>query len=252
MHHSKTETDIALDTVVGFSDTTLRSVKMFMRKRSNKLTWLDARGVLEGGKPFAAEVRHEAGQSRRLRAEATDAGQLFKLVGFYPNASAASPISRSTSTARTRRSAPARSGCATSSCRATRSSARCCRALTSTTASGRGADQQQRKQFEFEIMRVPFSIGQGQFVMHDAAINGRLVSASLNGKVDFRAQTLNVGGTYVPMSGLTTTPSGLSKTPAGPPRGEGLSGFTFAINGPLALPSVVVNNSSKRGPSPSP
>ena len=55
-----------VDTVVGFSDTTLRNVKMFMQKRSNKLTWLDARGVLEGGKPFAAEVRHEAGQSRRL------------------------------------------------------------------------------------------------------------------------------------------------------------------------------------------
>ncbi len=75
-----------VDTVVGFSDTTLRNVKMFMQKRSNKLTWLDARGVLEGGKPFAAEVRHEAGQNRRLRAEAMDAGQLFKLVGFYPNA----------------------------------------------------------------------------------------------------------------------------------------------------------------------
>ena len=34
-----------------------------------------------------------------------------------------------------------------------------------------------REQFEFEIMRVPFSVGHGQFVMHDAAIKGRLVSA---------------------------------------------------------------------------
>src|SRR4029077_12076615 len=67
-------------------DTTLRNVKMSLQKRLNKLTSLDARGVLEGGKPFAAEVRHEPGQFRRLRAEALDAGQLFKLVGFYPNA----------------------------------------------------------------------------------------------------------------------------------------------------------------------
>ena len=230
-----------VDTVVGFSDTTLRSVKMFMRKRSNKLTWLDARGVLEGGKPFAAEVRHEAGQSRRLRAEAMDAGQLFKLVGFYPNAVGGAvnlevdldgqgPAER-TGTLWVRDflvlGDPVVSEVLQSA--------------DTTTTSGRGTDQQQRKQFEFEIMRVPFSIEHGQFVMHDAAINGRLVSASLNGKVDFRAQTLNVGGTYVPMSGLTTAPLGLTKTPAGPPRGEGPSGVTFAINGPVALPSVVVN-----------
>ena len=230
-----------VDTVVGFSDTTLRNVKMLLQKRSNKLTWLDARGVLEGGKPFAAEVRHEAGQNRRLRAEAMDAGQLFKLVGFYPNAvggvvnlevnlDGQGPAER-TGTLLVRdflvQGDPVVSEVLQSA--------------DTTTTSGRGTDQQQRKQFEFEIMRVPFSIGQGQFVMHDASINGRLVSASLRGKVDFRAQTLNVGGTHVPMSGLTTTPSGLSKTPAGPPRGEGLSGFTFAINGPVALPRVVVN-----------
>jgi hypothetical protein len=212
-----------------------------MQKRSNKLTWLDARGVLVGGKPFAAEVRHEAGQNRRLRAEATDAGQLFKLVGFYPNAvggvvnlevnlDGQGPAER-TGTLLVRDflvlGDPVVSEVLQSA--------------DTTTTSGRGTDQQQRKQFEFEIMRVPFSIGQGQFVMHDAAINGRLVSASLKGKVDFRAQTLNVGGTFVTMSGLTTTPSGVTTTPAGPPRGEDLSGVTFAINGPVALPSVVVN-----------
>src|SRR5581483_10578762 len=75
-----------IDTVVGFSDTTLRNVRMSLQKRANKLTTLDVRGVLEGGKPFAAEVRTEPGQSRRLRAEAMDAGLIFKLVGFYPNA----------------------------------------------------------------------------------------------------------------------------------------------------------------------
>jgi len=31
-------------------------------------------------------LRPEPGQPRRLRAESLDAGQLFKLVGFYPNA----------------------------------------------------------------------------------------------------------------------------------------------------------------------
>ena len=35
-----------------------------------------------------------------------------------------------------------------------------------------------REKFEFEIMRVPFSVGHGQFVMHNAAIKGPLVSAT--------------------------------------------------------------------------
>ena len=75
-----------VDTVVGYSDTTLRNVRMTLQKRANKLTSLDVRGILEGGKPFAAVLQPEPGQPRRLRAESLDAGQLFKLVGFYPNA----------------------------------------------------------------------------------------------------------------------------------------------------------------------
>ena len=75
-----------VDTVVGYSDTTLRKVRMTLQKRANKLTSLDVRGILEGGKPFAAVLQPEPGQPRRLRAESLDAGQLFKLVGFYPNA----------------------------------------------------------------------------------------------------------------------------------------------------------------------
>ena len=157
-----------VDTVVGFSDTTLRNVKMLLQKRSNKLTSLDARGVLEGGKPFAAEVRHEAGQNRRLRAEAMDAGQLFKLVGFYPNAVGGAvnlevnldgqgPAER-TGTLWVRdflvlgdpiisEVLQSADGTPTSGQRRTVA----------------------REQFEFEIMRVPFSVGHGQFVMHDAA-----------------------------------------------------------------------------------
>ncbi len=92
-------------------------------------------------------------------------------------------------------------------------------------------------------MRVPFSVGHGQFVMHDGAINGQLVSASMRGKVDFRAQTLNVGGTYVPMSGLMRAPAPIPVI--GPlltgPRGEGIFGITFAIQGSMAKPQVMVN-----------
>ena len=100
-----------------------------------------------------------------------------------------------------------------------------------------------REQFEFEIMRVPFEVGHGQFVMHEATIRGVLVSAHMSGKVDFRRQALDIGGTYVPMSGLMRVPAEIPIF--GPlltgPRGEGLFGITFGIKGSMARPQVIVN-----------
>ena len=228
-------------TVVGYSDSTLRNVKMSLQKRSNKVTSLDVRGVLEGGKPFAAEVRHEPGQNRRLRAEAMDAGQLFKLVGFYPNAVGGAVNLEVNLDGQ----GPAeRTGTLWVRDFLVLGDPIISEVLQS--ADGKPTGQRRtvlREQFEFEIMRVPFSVGHGQFVMHDAVINGQLVSASIRGKVDFRAQTLDVGGTYVGMSGLMRAPAAIPLI--GPlltgPRGEGIFGITFGIQGSMARPQVIVN-----------
>jgi lipopolysaccharide export system protein LptA len=213
-----------VDTVVGYSDTTLRNVKVSLQKRANKLTSLDMRGVLEGGKPFAAEVRQVPDQPRRLRAEAMDAGQLFKFAGLYSNAVGGA---MNLEVNLDGQGAAERTGTlwvrdfvvlgdpiisevlqnADSAPSGTRSTVR-------------------REQFDFEMMRVPFSVGHGQLVMHNSVINGQLVSASMRGTIDFRAQTLDFGGTVVPMSGLMRTPA---------------QGITFAIQGPTRDPKVVVN-----------
>jgi hypothetical protein len=100
-----------------------------------------------------------------------------------------------------------------------------------------------REKFDFDTMRIPFSIGHGQFVMNGASIKGPLVGATLRGKVDFRAQRIEVGGTYVPLSGLN---SALAPIPLLGPvltglGGEGIFGITFAIQGSLATPQVIVN-----------
>jgi hypothetical protein len=230
-----------IDTVIGYSDATLRKVRMRMEKQGDKITALDVRGVLEGGKPFAAEVRSEPRQSRRLRAEALDAGLVFKLVGFYPNAvggimnlevdlDGQGPVER-TGTLWARDFLVLGDPIVSE-------------VLQNADGTPSGARRTVlREQFDFQIMRVPFSVGHGQFVMHDAVINGELVSASMRGKVDFRAQSLNVGGTYVPMSSLMRAPAAIPFL--GPvltgPRGEGIFGITFAIQGPMARPDVVVN-----------
>jgi hypothetical protein len=231
-----------VDTVVGYSDTTLRKVRMTLQKRGNKLTGLDVRGILEGGKPFAAILQPEPGQPRRLRAESLDAGQLFKLVGFYPNAVGG----LMTLDVNLDGSGPAeRVGTLWARDFLVLGDPIISEVLQNADGSPRASGRRTvvREQFEFEIMRVPFEVGHGQFVMHEAAIRGVLVSAHMSGKVDFRQQALDIGGTYVPMSGLMRVPAEIPIF--GPlltgPRGEGLFGITFGIKGSMARPQVIVN-----------
>jgi hypothetical protein len=100
-----------------------------------------------------------------------------------------------------------------------------------------------RQQFEFEIMRVPFHVGHGQFVVREGGIRGQFEAASIRGKVDFRSQTIDMGGTFVGGADIATV---LAPIPfIGPlftgPRGEGIFGITYAIKGSMAKPEVIVN-----------
>ena len=77
--------DAEISNVIGFSEVNLRGVKLKLSKRGEKLTALDVRGTLDGGKPLAVALRQDPGQPRQLLADSTDAGQAFKLIDFYPN-----------------------------------------------------------------------------------------------------------------------------------------------------------------------
>jgi hypothetical protein len=65
----------------------------------------------------------------------------------------------------------------------------------------------------------------------------------MRGRVNFKTQTVNLGGTYVPLYGLN---SALGNIPilggifVGR-QGEGVVGITFAIQGTLDNPDVLVN-----------
>ena len=143
-----------------------------LQKRANKLTSLDVRGILEGGKPFAAVLQPEPGQPRRLRAEALDAGQLFKLVGFYPNAVGG----LMTLDVNLDGEGPAeRVGTLWARDFLVLGDPIISEVLQNADGTIQPGWRRTvvREQFEFEIMRVPFEVGHGQFVMHEAAHQGR-------------------------------------------------------------------------------
>ncbi len=244
-----------IDTVIGFSETSLRGVKIKMSKRGEKMTALNVRGTLDGGKPLAAELREDTGK-RMLLADSTDAGQAFKLIDFYPNIQGG----RVRLEVNLDGKGPAEKtgtlwvedfrilGDPVVS--EVFSGADVGQSGIQTQARRSKGRQITRQVFEFDRMRVPFSVGYGQFVMEQSYLRGPLLGASIRGKVDFKTRHMNLGGTYVPLQGLNAA---LCEIPIfGPiltgPGCDGLSGMTFAIQGPMDHPDVVVNPLSMLAP----
>lgn len=230
-------------TIVGFSDVALRGLSLQLSSRKGKLTRLKAQGTLDGGKPLEVELQHGPNQPRRLVAVTDDAGQAFRLVDFYPSLVGG----------RMRldvnldgRGAAEKTGLlrverfqilgdpVISEVLQVRDEARPYEAPRQRVV---------RQTFDFDWMRVPFSVGHGQFVMGESEIRGPLLGATMRGKADFRSRQVNIGGTYVPLQGLNSALGaipGLGQILAGP-RGEGVLGITFAIRGPMDQPEVLVN-----------
>jgi hypothetical protein len=233
-------------TVVGFNDVSLQNVRMTLQKRLNKLTALEVRGTLDGGKPFAAVLRPEAGHPRRLLAESLDAGRTFKLVGFYSNAVGGA---MNLEVNLDGEGAAERVGTlwvkdfhVLGDPIASQVFKNADDPASSQSGGRRGTVVRER--FDFDRMRGKFSVGHGQFVIHGAYMQGPLVGATMKGKVDFRAQTINVGGTYVPLSALNRVLGDLLpifRPILAGPQGEGLFGITFAIQGGMGDPNVIVN-----------
>ena len=244
-----------IGTVIGHREVSVRNLKMKLSKRGEKLTALDVRGTLDGGRPLAVVLKQEQGVGRKLYADSTDAGQAFKLIDFYPNIQSGRVrlevnlegkgaaektgtlwvenfrilgdpvVSEVFSGADDGR--PAIDG-----------------------GSGRPSKRVTREVFDFTLMRVPFSVGYGQFVMSDSQLRGPMLGASLRGKVDYKMRRVNLGGTYVPLQGLN---SALCEIPLfgqiiTGPKCEGIAGITFAIQGSMDRPQVIVNPLSMLAP----
>lgn len=234
------------DTVLGLEETRLKQVRLHLQKRNDQIVAIDFRCQTESGRPLLASMRPTPGTPRIIRLESTDAGQALKVIGFYRSMVGGTGTMELNLDGR----GPAE--------KVGRIVIRDFRVLGDPVASevfqapddsrpfidqGRRARRIVREQFEFEQLVANFSTGSGQLVIESATARGPIIGASMRGKIDFRSRRLQVGGTYVPLSGLYR---GVSEIPLiGPlltgPRGEGIVGFTFAVQGAMANPQVIVN-----------
>ena len=237
-----------VDTIAGFQDVSLRGVKIKLSKRADRLVALSGGGTLDGGKPLTVAMISAPSQPRRLRIESQDSGQAMRLIGFYPNMQGGrlqldvnldgKGDAEKTGVLRVDDfrvlGDPVLSEVISSS--------------DSGNPGGRPSQRPQQQQvtrqvFEFDRMLVPFSVGYGQFVVEDSYMRGALAGMSVRGKVDFKSGRVDLGGTYVPLQGLNNVLGGfpvLGQILSGP-RGEGIIGITFAVQGAMQQPQVIVN-----------
>jgi hypothetical protein len=234
------------ETVLGFSGTTARNVRVSMQKRAGRTiqldargTMVDARGKVAGGKQLEAVLRPEPGRPRLLVATANDAGLAFKLVGFVPHAVGGE---MNLEVNLDGKGAAERIGVL----QATRF-----HLLGDEVAPDPfqgpepGARRRTvvREKVPFNILRLPFAVGQGQFRLNGARLEGPVFSATGTGVVDFRTKRVHVNGTFTPVAGVNQMFRDiplLGDLLTGP-KGEGMFAWNFALQGGLESPQITFN-----------
>ena len=238
-----------IGTVTGFYDTTAKNVEVTMRKRNGQLAALDAKGELAGNAPVAVSLEPGRG-ARLIKAEARNAGAAFRLVGFYPSVEGGEASLQVNLDAG---EPGAKSGTLWARDFVVLGDSVVNDVLTdpnSAAVLGERKRQVVRQRIAFNQLRAPFSVGAGKFRLKDAYMNGPMLGATMRGTVDFKAQTVDLGGTYVPLYGLNSALGAipiLGRVLVGR-QGEGVVGITFAVKGKLDEPSVLVNPMSVMTP----
>lgn len=226
-----------IDNVLGHNDVAIRGFKMKLTRRGDKLATLDARGTLDGGQPVAVSMSAPQGSNPRvLQAETADAGQAFRLIGFYPK--------MQSGRARLQLNVDG-SGAAEKTGTLWVEDFRILGDFVVSDVTGgppgspdravqkRRKSEPQRESFEFSQMKVPFSVGHGQFVLQNAQLRNPVQGVVLTGKIDLKNQTLNLGGMFIPLSALGDVPLLGELLPNG--------SLGFSVQGPVAQPQVIVN-----------
>ena len=239
-----------IGTVVGFYDTSVTDAQVTLQKRAGRLVALNATAKLNGRVPLSVKLEQPNG-ARIIRAESRDAGAAFRLIGFYPKVEGgeaslevnldASEPGMKTGTLWARDFSVLGDSVVSDVLTDPQSQA---------ALGGERKKEVRQSRIAFNQLRAPFSVGKGQFLLNDAYVNGPQLGATMRGRVDFKSQTVNLGGTYVPLYGLN---SALGAIPilggifVGR-QGEGVVGITFAIQGKLDAPNVLVNPMSVVAP----
>ncbi len=247
--------NVEIETVFGYYDATIKSVVVDAKRRGGKVSYLEAAGRLNGEAPVAVHVEQKPGHPRMLTSDAFDAGSAIRLVGISGNARGGTLNlkvnldggggAEKTGVIDVRRFEVVGDevvGRVVSQAERERARVK---------PDARSSLQPTAERTVFDRMVIPFAIGQNEFQIHDAAINGPEFGVTAKGRIDFSREVLAFSGTYVPFYGVNNLLGGvplLGDLLTGPGGKEGIFAITFAVQGRTSNPEVVVNPASMFAP----
>jgi hypothetical protein len=241
--------NVEIETVFGYYDTSVKSVVVEAKRRGGKLSYLEVAGRLNGQAPVAVHIDQRGSEARILVSDATDAGSAFRLLGFYSalrggtmnlkvNLDGGGGAEKTGTLDVQRFQIVGDQIVGRVVSQAEKGGAR-------SGPDGRSVAQHvsSGEPLQFDRMVVPFSVGGNQFQLHEAAINGPLIGATMRGRIDFAHDTIALSGTYVPLYGVNAV-IGVVPVIGDILKGrdnEGVFGITFAVQGKTSNPDVVAN-----------
>ncbi|MGH1351471.1 MAG: DUF3971 domain-containing protein, partial [Methyloligellaceae bacterium] len=241
---SDVEVSVAINTVLGFSNTKMQKVRVFLQQREGRLSVFEASGNLGKGR-LLAKLKYADNEARILEAETNDTGYAFKMIGFYPNIESGETAIRVNLDAGESKQ---------SGTLWTRNFSILGGVVEKELFSGSAEDgsgivgqergfrrriRQLRERIPFDQMKVKFSTGKGVFELDESFIKGPSIGVFLDGNIDFENRKINLAGTYTPIYGINSLFGPL------PFIGEkGVISITFGISGNLDQPQVSVNPAS--------
>jgi hypothetical protein len=247
---------VEFENVIGFFDTNMTNIAAEARRRNNKLVYLDMHGRLSKDKLIAARVEGKEGEPRKLLAESMDAGAAFRLIGLYPSArggEAQLTVDLDGSGAAEKTGALYARNFVVLSNNEVFDEVLVGTKNEKKRAERTRAIQNRPQNLEYiDQIRVPFSVGAGQLVLHqDTALIGPAMSVTMRGNIDFKRERIDLSGTYTPAAGLNG--GAIQAIPiigdifVGR-EGEGIFGLTFGVKGTLSHPEIEVNPLSPFAP----
>lgn len=238
--------------ITGNNNTFITKTKILLKRRGGKIAWMDFRGRLNGMAEIVAVLVPSPSGRRVVKAQSDDAGSVFRMIGLYPSIHGGQlslRVNLDQGGATEKKGTLWVRDFYVLSTQTVNSDPASMEAFKNDFIAaprprkGRARRRIMQTKLQFDKMKVPFSYGDGQFIMHNSYVNGPVLGATLRGKIDFRTERMKLGGTYVPLYGLNSAIGEipvLSDLLVGR-QGEGVFGVTFAIEGSTRKPTVIVN-----------